>query len=165
VSTLTQTTDATAHDRSATSAPADEGRDGTRRRVSFAITLVVLVWSIVELVSLALRHTTGPQLYGVLVAALAVGAAVLSLALLASTRRRLLASIAVLVLWAAVAIGGVAGTVAHIVVPLAGRGLVGIRLPPVGAPLIFTALGLVGGAALLFGQRARLRRVLEPGKG
>jgi hypothetical protein len=39
--------------------------------------------------------------------------------------------------------------------PVAGHGPVDLRPRPFGAPLIFTLLGLVGSAALWFGQRPR----------
>ena len=93
-------------------------RHRTRRRVWILIAIVVLGWSIVELVSLLSRHTTGPELYGVVVAGLAVAAGVLNLALLRSEQRRLWATVAVLILWGVVALGGLAGTVAHIIGPV-----------------------------------------------
>jgi 4-amino-4-deoxy-L-arabinose transferase-like glycosyltransferase len=124
-----------------------------RRRLAIATAVVVLGWSIVELASLALVHTTGPELYGLLVAALAVAGGIATLVVLRSRDRRLWATIPVLILWAVVALGGLAGVVAHIVGPVAGHGPVDPRPRPIGAPLIFTALGLVGAAALWFGQR------------
>jgi 4-amino-4-deoxy-L-arabinose transferase-like glycosyltransferase len=162
MSTLTRSTDAPARDGSTTSTASDEARDRTRRRVSLVVTVVVLGWSSLELINLGLTHTTGAELYGVAVAAVAVGAGALSLALLASTRRRVLASAAVLVLWAVIALGGAAGTVAHIVGPVPGDGPVDARPRPIAAPLVFTALGLLGGAALFYGQRAGTRHVREP---
>jgi 4-amino-4-deoxy-L-arabinose transferase-like glycosyltransferase len=135
-----------------------------RRGVSLVVTLVVLAWSTTELISLAVKHTTGPELYGVLVATTAVITGAFSLVLLASARKRMLASAAVLVLWAVVAIGGLAGTVAHVVGPGTGHGPVDPRPRPIVAPLIFTALGLVGGAALFFGQRANGAPVRKPGE-
>jgi hypothetical protein len=65
--------------------------------------------------------------------------------------------VAVLVVWAVVALGGIAGTVAHVVGPPIGEGPVDARPRPIPAPLVFTLLGLVGGAALLLGQRATFR--------
>jgi hypothetical protein len=121
------------------------------------VSVVVLGWSLVELVGLAGRHTVGAEIYGVLVAALAAVAGGLSVALLASTRRRVVASAAVLLLWAVVALGGVAGVVAHVVGPSPGHGPVDARPRPVAAPLIFTVLGVVGGAALYIGQRTGSR--------
>ena len=148
-------------DRLATSDRSHDGGDRTRRRVWIFIAIVVLGWSIVELVSLLSRHTTGPELYGVLVAGLAVAAGVLNLGLLRSERRRLWATVVVLVLWSVVALGGIAGTLAHVIGPVAGHGPVDLRPRPIPAPLIFTLLGLAGGAALWFGQRAGLRGAFE----
>jgi len=121
------------------------------------VSLGVLGWSLVELVNLALVHTIGPELYGVLAAALASGAALASVALLRATPVRVVVTGAVLVLWAMVALGGVAGTIAHIVGPVPGHGPVDLRPRPIAAPLVFTLLGIVGGAALLLGQRMRIR--------
>jgi 4-amino-4-deoxy-L-arabinose transferase-like glycosyltransferase len=125
----------------------------TRRRVSLATAIVVLGWSVVELVSLLAVHTTGPELYGVLVAALAVAAAAFGLISLWSSERRPWATVAVVILWAVVAFGGIAGAVAHVLGPGAGHGAIDPRPRPVAAPLVFTLLGLVGGAAVWFGRR------------
>src|SRR5262245_7169357 len=89
-----------------------------RRKAWLAVSVVVLLYSIVELVSLAVRHSTGAQIYGVLVAALAVLAGAASVYLVASPRRGLVTTVAkwaVIALWAFVALGGIAGTVAHVV--------------------------------------------------
>src|SRR5512134_1074771 len=83
---------------------------------------VTLAWSIKYAATLAVSHNTGPELYGVLTAALATGAAASNLALLRSPRVRVIATGAVLVVWAVVALGGIAGTMAHIVGPVAGHG-------------------------------------------
>jgi peptidoglycan/LPS O-acetylase OafA/YrhL len=125
----------------------------TRHRAALIVSFVALGWSIIELLNLARVHTTGPELYGVLVAALSVGAGVLSVLLLRSDQRRLRYTLPVVALWAVVALGGIAGIVAHMVGPVAGHGPVDLRPRPFGAPLIFTLLGLVGSAALWFGQR------------
>jgi 4-amino-4-deoxy-L-arabinose transferase-like glycosyltransferase len=162
MSAVTESRDSPATERPASATASRWASDRTRRRIALVVTLVVLGWSIMELINLGLHHTTGPELYGVLVAAVAVGTGVLSLALLASDRRRVLASAAVLVLWAIIAVGGVAGTVAHIVGPVPGHGPVDSRPRPVGAPLVFTALGFAGGAALVYGQRLRAARGREP---
>ena len=153
MSTVTETTDARAGDRFEPADQSHEGDHRTRRRVWILTAIVVLGWSIVELVSLLSRHTTGPELYGVLVAALAVAAGVAQFALLRSEQRRLWATVAVLILWGVVALGGLAGTVAHIIGPVPGHGPIDLRPRPIPAPLIFTLLGLAGGAALWFGQR------------
>jgi hypothetical protein len=162
VSTLNPSTSAPATERS-TIPTANAGvSDRTRRRVSLAVTALVLAWSTVELINLAVNHTSGPELYGVLVAAVTVGTGVISFVLLASSRRRVWASAGLLALWALVALGGVAGMVAHIVGPVAGHGPVDLRPRPIPAPLIFTALGVVGGAALFYGQRLRATLRREP---
>lgn len=150
-------------DRSTNDPSTDEHRSTrsagrTRYRAALVATIVVFGWSIVELVSLAVTHTTGPELYGLLVAALSVGAAVLSLLLLRSDERRLRYVLPLVGLWAVVALGGIAGSIAHVVGPVAGHGPVDPRPRPVAAPLIFTLLGLVGGAALWFGQRPAAAR-------
>ena len=124
-----------------------------RRRIAIGAAVVVLGWSVVELASLAVVHTTGPEIYGMLVAFLAVIAGIASLMILRSSERRLWLTILVLTLWAIVGLGGLAGVVAHVVGPVAGHGPVDPRPRPVAAPLIFTFLGLVGSAALWFGQR------------
>ena len=153
MSIVTDRTETQADDRFVASHRSHESGHRTRRRVSITTAIVVLGWSIVELVSLLSRHTTGPELYGVGVAALAVVAGVLNLALLRWEQRRLWATVTVLVLWSVVALGGIAGTVAHIVGPVPGHGPIDLRPRPIPAPLIFTLLGLAGGAALWFGQR------------
>ena len=139
-------------------AASDPGLDRTRRWVSLVAALVVLAWSVAELVNLVQRHTIGAELYGVLVAALAVVAGIGTVALLALGRRRVVASVAVIVLWGVVALGGVAGTIAHVVGPAPGHGPVDTRPRPVPAPLVFTALGIIGGTTLLLGQRLGTRR-------
>ena len=134
------------------------------RRLSQIAAVVVLGWSIVELVGLLFRHTLGPELYGVLVAALAVAGGVLDVILLSSSARRFWISVGVLALWAIVALGGLAGVVAHIVGPVPGHGPVDLRPRPITAPLVFTLLGAIGGAALFFGQRQTGARSPERGK-
>lgn len=142
-----------------TSARTVPARADTRRRVSMLITLGVIGWSTVEFVNLLSRHTTGPELYGLLVAALSVVAGVLSLVLLGSGRGHLWITVAVLILWSVVALGGLAGMVAHIIGPVQGHGPIDLRARPVAAPLIFTVFGLVGGASLRFEQRRLTRSV------
>jgi hypothetical protein len=164
MSTVTDTTRSRSGDRFDPAHASHEGGHRTRRRVSILAAIVVLAWSIVELVDLLSRHTTGPELYGVLVAGVAVAAGVLNLALLRSKQRRLWATVAVLILWSVVALGGLAGTVAHIIGPLAGHGPIDLRPRPIPAPLIFTLLALAGGAALWFGQRRGARPAYELGK-
>jgi 4-amino-4-deoxy-L-arabinose transferase-like glycosyltransferase len=164
MSSITHGTDAAAPVRSTPPGAATERRDRTIRRAALSVSFVVFAWSFVELVNLSLRHTTGPELYGVLAAALATGAGVANLAVLRSPRANVLVVIAVLVVWAIVALGGIAGAVAHIVGAPIGEGPVDPRPRPIPAPLVFTLLGLVGGAALVFGQRAALRSLPRPWK-
>lgn len=130
-------------------------------RRSLVMSLVVLGWSLKYTVTLAVTHNAGPELYGVLTAALASAAGIANIALLRASRAQVLATAAVLVLWAVVAFGGLAGTVAHVVGPVAGHGPIDPRPRPVVAPLVFSVLGLVGGAALFLGQRARVRSTTE----
>lgn len=130
-------------------------------RRSLFMSVVVLGWSIKYFISLAVGHNTGPELYGVLTAALSAGAAVANLALLRSPRMPAVATVAVLVLWAVIALGGIAGTIAHIVGPVPGHGPIDLRPRPIAAPLVFTVLGAVGAVALFLGQRLRVRRSLE----
>ena len=134
------------------------------RRRPLIMSVVVLGWSTRYFVTLALAHNTGPELYGVLTAALAMGAAIANLALLRAPRVLVVVTVAVVVLWVVVAFGGIAGTVAHVVGPVAGHGPVDLRPRPVAAPLVFTLLGSVGAFALVTGQRARLRDALGSGK-
>jgi hypothetical protein len=157
MSSVSHPTDAAAPVRSTPANAATEARDRTLRRAALAVSVVVLIWSFLEVVSLATRHTAGPELYGVLVAVLATGAGVANVVLLRSPRARALVIVAVLVVWAVVALGGIAGTVAHVVGPPISEGPVDPRPRPVPAPLVFTLLGLAGGAALLLGQRATFR--------
>ncbi len=124
-----------------------------RRMAALAVLVVVFLWALVELVSLAFRHTTGPEIYGVYVAGLAVVAGALSVLVLRSGQQRLLVTAAIVVLWAVVALGGVAGTWFHATGTGPEAGPVDPRPRPQGAPLIFSALGLVGGSALVYGQR------------
>lgn len=128
----------------------------TERR-SLLLSVVVLGWSLDYTVTLGLTHTAGPEIYGVLVAALAAAAAVANVTLLRSRRVQVIATGAVLLLWAVVAFGGLAGTVAHIVGPVPGHGPIDFRPRPIVAPLVFTLLGIAGGAALFLGQRTRVR--------
>src|SRR5689334_24730498 len=109
---------------------------------SLAASVVVFGWSLIETANLVAVHTTGPEIYGVLTAALATGAALANIGLLRSPRVRVIVTAIVLVVWVVVAFGGLAGTVAHIVGPVAGHGPVDLRPRPVAAPLVFTLLGV-----------------------
>jgi hypothetical protein len=128
------------------------------------VSVVVLGWSVVETVSLAVVHTTGAELYGVLVAVVAAGAGAASVWLLRSDRVRVVTTAIVLVAFVLVALGGIAGTIAHILGPVPGHGPVDLRPRPVAAPLVFTLLGVAGAAALFLGQRARMRAGHQPMK-
>jgi len=150
--------EAPAHGPSEPGAAAGLARFRMRRRFAVGAAIVVLGWSVVLLVRLVGVHTSGPELYGILVAVLAVAAGVLGLITLRSSDRTLWATGAVLILWVVVALCGVAGMVAHVIGPGIGHGPIDPRPRPVAAPLVFTLLGLIGGAALWFGQRRRSRR-------
>lgn len=157
MSNITRSTEAPAFDPSRAHGPPATRRDRMIRPVALVVSLVVFGWSFVELVNLSFTHTAGPELYGVLAAVLATGAGAANLALLRSPRTRLLVIAVVLVVWAIVAVGGIAGTVAHVVGPPVGEGPVDPRPRPFAAPLIFTLLGAVGASALVLGQRAQVR--------
>ena len=157
MSRITQASEVPAAGSSMRSVAPTLTRFRTRRFVSVAAAVVVLGWSVVELANLVAVHTIGGELYGVLVAALAVGAGIVNLILLRSSERRLWATVAVLTLWTVVVLGGLAGMAAHVIGPSAGHGPIDPRPRPVAAPLVFTLLGLVGGAALWFGQRRGTR--------
>lgn len=134
------------------------------RGALFVTTALVLALSVAEFINLSGRHMVGAESYGLLVAGFAVAAGILSLALVLSPQRRVIATAAVLVLWAIVALGGVAGTYYHIVGVAPEYGPVDPRPRPIAAPLVFTLLGTVGGTALFFGQRAAIRRARNQGE-
>jgi hypothetical protein len=133
-------------------------RARAERYAPFVAIALVLAWSVAEFVNLSGRHTVGPETYGVLVAGLAVAAGVVSLGLELSPRQWTIATVAVLVLWAIVALGGIAGTYYHIVGVAPEYGPIDPRPRPFGAPLVFTLIGIVGGTALFYGRRAASRR-------
>ena len=128
-------------------------RDKWRRPVSIGIVFVLFIWSVVELVNLAVVHTVGPEIYGVLVAFLAVVASALSLVLLVRAKRQVFGAIAVIALWAIVGLGGIAGAYYHAVGVDPKYGVVDSRPRPAGSPLIFLAFGLAGFSAIYYGQR------------
>jgi hypothetical protein len=125
-----------------------------RQRAALIASAALFIWAAVELVSLLQRHTTGPEIYGLVVAALAAIAAAGNVWFLRSNERRAWYVVALIVVWVVIALGGVAGVVAHIVGPVAGHGPVDVRPRPISAPLLFTAMGAVGAIALWFGRRA-----------
>ena len=161
MSDTTQATRAASPPRSAASTAS---RDRTRQRVALLATVVIAVWSVVELIDLGIKHTTGAEIYGPLAAVLAIAASVASLLLLGSSRPHTILTFAVLALWAVIALAGIAGTVIHAVGPVLGHGPVDLRPRPLLAPLIFTTFGLVGAAALVVGKRPSLRRILGSGE-
>jgi len=124
----------------------------------FVATALVLALSVAELINLSGRHTVGAETYGLLVAGLAVAAGILSLGLVLSPEKRAIATAAVLVLWAIVALGGIAGTYYHIIGVAPEYSPIDPRTRPILAPLVFTLYGIVGGSALFFGRRAATRR-------
>jgi hypothetical protein len=126
-------------------------------RRPLVMSVVVLGWSLKYTIALAIAHHDGPELYGVLVAALAAGAAGANLVLLRTSRVPLIATAVVLALWVIVALGGLAGTIAHVIGPVPGHGPMDLRPRPIAAPLVFTLLGSAGAVALALGQRARMR--------
>lgn len=128
------------------------------RWAMLATAALVLALSVTEFVNLIGRHTIGAEIYGLLVAGAAVAAGICAFGLLVSRQRRVLATTAVLVLWAVVALGGVAGTYYHLVGVAAEYGPVDPRPRPVPAPLVFTLLGIAGGTVLFFGKRELTRR-------
>ena len=127
------------------------------RWTSVIVTAVVMGLSVAQFLNLLGKHTIGAEIYGVVVAFLSAVAGVSSLSLLLSPRRQKYLLIAVLVLWAIVALGGIAGSVAHVIGPdLTGaHGPVDGRPRPIAAPLVFTLFGIVGGSALFLGQRRK----------
>jgi hypothetical protein len=129
------------------------------RRSALSVTAaLVLALAVAEFMNLSGRHTVGAESYGLLVAGVAVAAGIFSLGLVLTRQRRVIATAAVLVLWAIVALGGVAGAYYHVVGVAPEYGPVDPRPRPIAAPLIFTLLGVVGGTALSFGQRPVIRR-------
>jgi len=135
-----------------------------RQRAALIASAALLLWAALELVNLVQRHTTGPEIYGLMVAALAVVAAAGNLWLLGSTARSGWYAIALAVAWAVIALGGLAGVVAHIVGPGGGHGPVDVQPRPVSAPLIFTAMGASGLLALWLGRRAPANNPTFPGR-
>ena len=140
------------------SSAAPTAGDRVRHWAPRLVAVVVLGWSETELVGLiAAGHTIGPELYGLLVAVLAVGAAGATVWLLLSSRPRIWVAVGIVALWAVIAIGGLAGVVAHAVGPDPNHGPVDDRPRPASAPLAFTALGLLGAGALTYDTRRRSR--------
>ena len=135
-----------------------------RTHRSLAVSTVVLGGSAWYTLSLAVIHHTGAELYGVLTAALSTVAAATTIALLRSPQTRVIATGLVIAMWVVVALGGIAGVIAHVVGPVPGHGPIDLRPRPIAAPLVFTLLGSLGGAALVTGQRARARSATKSGQ-
>ena len=129
------------------------------RPAQFVAVAVVLALSVAEFINLSGRHTIGAESYGLLVAGFAVAAGIVSLALMMSPHKRVIATAAVLILWAIVALGGIAGTYYHIVGVAPEYSPLDPRTRPIVAPLIFTLIGIVGGTALFLERRAAIRRI------
>ena len=127
------------------------------RRRPLLMSVAVLAWSSKYAVSLALVHTTGAELYGVLTALIAVGAAVANLAVIRSRRAHVLVVAALLGVWVLVALAGLGGVIAHVIGPVAGHGPIDPRPRPVLAPLVFTLLASVGALALVLARRMSTR--------
>jgi hypothetical protein len=128
-------------------------------------TFAVTGWSIKYLVGMSLTHTTGPEIYGVLTAVVAVGAGVASVAVQRRRPASVVAVGAVIAVFALVALAGLGGTIAHVIGPVGGHGPIDPRPRPVAAPLVFTVLGTAGGFAALLANRAARRRARTlPGK-
>lgn len=139
-------------------------RARAERYAPFVAVALVLALSVAEFINLSGRHTVGAETYGLLVAGLAVAAGILSLGLTLSPQKRGIFIAAVLVLWAIVALGGIAGTYYHIVGVAPEYSPIDPRPRPVLAPLVFTLYGIVGGSALFFGWRAANRRARNQGE-
>jgi peptidoglycan/LPS O-acetylase OafA/YrhL len=161
MSTVTKATEEQPDARSTASAAVG---DQTRHRVALLVAFAITAWAVVEFIDLGVKHTTGPEIYGVLTAALTIGAGIAGVVLLRSARPHAIPTLAVLALWGVIAMAGIAGTVAHVVGPVPGHGPVDVRPRPVAAPLIFTLFAVVGGGALVVGKRPRIGRVLGSGE-
>ena len=123
-----------------------------RRRVPLAIiTVVTLGCLAVLLLLLSVNHTAGGEVDGPEVALFGIIVGILSLVSLAAPGRHRFVLAALLVLWTFVAISGVAGYTEHAkaVTPASADQ----RPRPPLAPLVFTAFGIVGGAALILAYR------------
>ena len=123
------------------------------RRRPLLMSVAVLAWSTRYALSLAVVHTNGAELYGVLTAVIAVLAAAGNLVVVRSSRPNVVVIAALLVVWGFVALAGLGGTVAHVIGPVAGHGPIDPRPRPVLAPLVFTVLGFVGALALVLARR------------
>ena len=129
---------------------------GDRRRSGGAIVtaIVALGCLAVLLLLLSVRHTTGGEVDGLLVAASGIGVGVVSLAFILGRRQHRLGRVLLVALWVALAAGGVSGYDEHAAVPAPGHAPSADQRPrPPLAPLVFTVFGIAGAAALLVGSR------------
>ena len=124
-----------------------------RRRRAAVATAVVTVLALGLLVDLLLvNHTIGEEIWGPIVASAALAVGVFSLVYLAADGRSRGIRFALLAFWAAVAFLGYGGYNDHRL-PRPADTLTDQRPRPPLAPLAFTVLGIVGGAALFLGSR------------
>jgi hypothetical protein len=127
----------------------------SRRFLLLVVAGIVMAWSVAEVISLLGRHTVGAEWYGVLVAVLSAAAGIFTLPVIVSARPQLWATVALLVLWAVVGLGGLAGTYYHAVGVSPQYSEVDPRPRPALSPLIFTVFGVVGGAVVFINWRSR----------
>ncbi len=124
-----------------------------RRRLAMRATAAITAGCLVVLaMMLANRHTTGEEIWGVLVAVSGAIVGGLSLAYLATSRRSRAARFGLIALWATVAFFGYGGYNDHRL-PRPADTMSDQRDRPPLAPLIFTAWGIAGAVALQIGPR------------
>ena len=130
------------------------GLKSGRRLAAVAVSAAVLAWCLKLLVGLLLTHTVAScELMAIVVALLGVAGGAVNVWLLAGSQSRKPVRLAGLALWAALVVGGIAGSVEHLAGGEPGYGPVDARPRPPLAPLVFTGLGTIGAAALLLGDR------------
>jgi hypothetical protein len=124
-----------------------------RRRRAAIVTAVVTLLSLGLLVDLFLvNHTTGEEIWGPITASAALAVGFFSLVYLVADGRSRGIKFALLAFWAAVAFLGYGGYNDHRL-PRPADTITDQRPRPPLSPLAFTALGIVGGAALFLGSR------------
>src|SRR5262245_36247585 len=126
--------------------------DRARRRAIWftAVLTLIGVWETADL--LMMGHTTGWAIFGPVTAALAAIAGGVSLAYLATRRRRRIATIGLIALWLFVALAGYEGFSAHR--HAVALGFTDTQAPAV-APLLFTVVGIAGATILRYGTKGR----------
>ena len=127
----------------------------SRRFWLLVIAGIVMAWSVAEVMNLLGRHMVGAEWYGVLVAVLSAAAGIFTLPVIVSARPKLWATVALLVLWAVVGLGGIAGAYYHVVGVSPQYSEVDPRPRSALSPLIFTVFGVVGGAVVFINGRSR----------